>query len=766
MMAPSRWSHKVRRLAAMPLQEIADRARQRSSAQVDSWLYLAGHEFAHPNDANDQSGNFFFSPGEVPELCELLRQRFPETAASIVWSAELACDHRFDLLGYPALDYGREIDWHFDPVHGKRAPRLPFHRVPCLDSNVVGDSKITWELNRHQHFVTLAKAWRLTGDPRFAREIVQQFQHWQAHNPYPIGINWASRLEVALRSMAWIWTWFLLADCTQFSPEIRSQWMRLLQISGRHIERYLSTYFSPNTHLLGEAAALFFLGTLFPSLPSSQRWRAKGWDLLWRSATLQIREDGFYFEQSTHYHVYALDMLLHSRILASRNGWKIPPEADQLLLRMFNALMLLGRAGQAHRFGDDDGGRLFDSSRNRAEHLLDPLATGAALFLRSDLKSVVGGFREESLWLLGRRGLDCFDSLPSALQLPSSSALPQSGFYLSAASDTAAQLLIDAGPMGAGSGGHAHADALSLNLIAHGQPLLLDPGTLDYTQQSGERDRLRSTPAHNTMTVDGQNQAEITGAFSWNTLPSVTVEHWITNQNFDLFLGHHDGYARLPDPVIHRRLIFRHRDGFWFVLDRASGRGRHKLDVAWHLAPSLEPYPDAPSRFAAGSLHLTLLTAPESSWMRVDRTAAWSPAYGLTENCPVVAFERDGQLPAELATVLLADDRGTTAIGTLKQLKQESHSVSAYQYSTPGKDYLIFVSTGAAPWNCGAWASDAFFVLSSTDRATAEQEIIFCGGTQVDFEGKRILSASAPVRYAWGRGATGVITLLSSEPAD
>ena len=89
---------------------------------------------------------------------------------------------------------------------------------------------------------------------------------------------------------------------------------------------YLSTYFSPNTHLLGEAWLYFFIGTLFPGLESAARWRQRGWKILEREAAKQVREDGFYFEQSTYYHVYALDMFLHGRILADLNGVEIPTE--------------------------------------------------------------------------------------------------------------------------------------------------------------------------------------------------------------------------------------------------------------------------------------------------------------------------------------------------------------------------------------------------------------------------------------------------------
>ena len=246
-------------------------------------------------------------------------------ARDIVARAERILQHRFDFLGFENLNYGPEIDWHLDLAHGKRAPRNPWFKVNYLDFDEVGDSKITWELNRHQYFVTLAKAYRLTADDRFAAELVAQWKSWHAANPYPIGMNWASSLEVAFRTISWIWVYFLLADTPAMTTDLRREFVQKLGISGRHIETYLSIYFSPNTHLLGEAVALFFLGTLFPDLPHAKLWKERGWAIVLEAATRQVRADGFYFEQSTYYHVYALDMFLHARVLAALNGVAIPP---------------------------------------------------------------------------------------------------------------------------------------------------------------------------------------------------------------------------------------------------------------------------------------------------------------------------------------------------------------------------------------------------------------------------------------------------------
>ena len=148
----------------MDQDEILDRLRQQVTAYADALKYKLGFRF--DGDAPEvqvaRQGRFFFTPGQVPVLLSLLRDRLPQQTEQIVQGAEKICRHCFDLLGYEGLDYGDAIDWHCDRVHGKRAPRKPWFKVNYLDFSEVGDSKITWELNRHQHLVTLAKAYRLT----------------------------------------------------------------------------------------------------------------------------------------------------------------------------------------------------------------------------------------------------------------------------------------------------------------------------------------------------------------------------------------------------------------------------------------------------------------------------------------------------------------------------------------------------------------------------------------------------------------------------
>ncbi len=746
-----KWRQIADRLGRMDRDERRDRVRQEVAKRQDGLLARLGFDFARSVGKSDggRAGNFFFKPDGVNPLLALLRQRLPEQVERILQQSEKILQHRFDLLGYQDLAYGSPIDWHLDLVHGKRVPRKVFHRVPYLDFQEVGDSKVTWELNRHQHLVTLAKAYRLTGDDRYADEILRQWRHWWAENPYAIGINWASSLEAAFRSLAWLWTYHLLQGAPGL-PNFREEWLRGLALHGRHIERYLSTYFSPNTHLLGEGVALFFLGVLCPELNAAERWKSLGWRIVLEEARRQVQADGFHFEQSTYYHVYALDFFLHSAVLASVNDIPIPKELEEALGKMLTALYLLGRGGPPPRLGDDDGGRVFDPRRNGSDHMLDPLATGAILFNRGDYKSAAVQLREETIWLLGPEGVHRWDQMETTPIDMNSAALQQSGLYLLTSERPATQLVVDAGPQGTQSGGHGHADALSVTLQSQQHSLLIDPGTYEYAGEGAERDRFRGTAMHNTLRIDGADQAEPVTAFSWRRLTHSKAEQWIQGKHFDLLVASHDGYQRLVQPVTHRRWVFSLKNGVYLVRDLVEGQGRHQLDLAWHLGQEMQLVEENVFRVKGASQGLALLPVQGSGWAEEVRKESWSPTYGQKAPMTVVNFSTNTDVPAEFAVLLVTLEEAHRKPGTFARIdvKEPHSSVRAYQHAGEAGEYTFFFGERGKPWRQGAVSSDAEFCCWSRMHGSAAQRLILVNGSYAEVEGGPELRCSRPV--SWG----------------
>jgi heparinase II/III-like protein len=760
--SPAGWKRAYRRLREMEGAEIVDRLRQHATARLDWARYKLGSDFSTDIISVSQAQpRFFFSSEDVPSLCSRLRELFPEAVEQIVRRAERICQHRFDLLGYEAVDYGTEIDWHCDRVHGKRAPQKPWFNLKYLDFNQVGDSKVIWELNRHQHLVTLAKAFRLTGDVKFASELFALWHHWHSENPYPIGINWASSLEVGFRSLSWLWTYFLMADSPAVPTGFRRSWLRALAVSGRHIEHYLSTYFSPNTHLLGEAVALFFIGTLCPEIPASRRWQQQGWKVVQQEATRQVRNDGLHFEQSTYYHVYALDLFMHSAILASVNHIEVPKEFDRTLEKMLDALAVLARAGIVHGFGDDDGGRLFDPTRNRMIHMTDPLATGAVLFGRGDFKELAGGPREETLWLLGEAGIHEFERIPAKPIADNSAAFRASGLYVMSGNDRKWQVLIDAGPQGAGTAGHGHADALSVTLTASGRQLLSDAGTFEYVGADSERDRFRGTGSHNTLMIGGKDQAQPRGPFGWQRLPEVQAEGWISGKTFDLFVGSHDGYSRLPNPAIHRRFVLALRSGLILVRDLVLGFGEYPIDIFWHLGQGLAE--QAPGLFF-GAAGLRVLTAEGHGWSRSVEEHFHSPVYGVKQAHKALHFTTRAKLPAEFVTLLVPLATAKNSEGNLTKILAQSAasgSCIGYRYRTSGDEHCFFFGQGA-PWKMDSWNTDAEVLYFGRSGDASQLSLFCCNAKFVEWEGKKIVSAKKPVLRCEVIGSPAAV--VSSDP--
>jgi hypothetical protein len=786
----SRWQRKLARVSRMDWEEVRVRLGQEFHKQTDLLMPKIGL----PNgvvrlNANStvRPGQFFFPDRESSERAELLRKHLPDEAADILREAEEICGHRFRLLGYENLDFTvergsgnfrdlhlrendfREIDWHLDPVHGKRALLDPWFKIPFLDFAKVGDHKVTWELNRHQHLVTLAKAWLLTGREKYAHELIMQWRSWIKANPYPLGINWGSTLEVAFRSLSWIWVDQLLSSAAEYA-EFRAEMAPALAFHGRYIERYLSTYFSPNTHLLGEAVALFFLGTLYPRMPGAARWKKSGWRIVLREAERQVRPDGVYFEQSLHYHVYALDFFLYARLLAAQNGKEIPTAYDAVLGRMLDVVVALAQAGPAEGFGDDDGGRVFNPRRNRTEHLTDPLALGAVMYRK---EFTAARLTEEAIWLFGDQAIEKFSSVQPnaptseiANQPAHSIAFSDGGLYVLADSQPYPQAMVaDAGPQGVGRSGHGHADALSLRLTMDGRRWLVDSGSGVYiSKDPAERNTFRGTGAHNTLRVDGVDQAVADEPFSWTHIPTTIAEKWIAGKSFTYFVGSHNGYGRLADPVVHRRHVLKIKtiktktaSGVWLVRDVVAGRSEHELEIRWHFAPDLDVQSVSAGRVevsragaASAGAGLSLIVPEETAWqMDISRTLL-SPAYGAIQPAPLVRCHARVTLPAETATVLASHSaavhRSEPRLASMAQA-----AVQVYELDYHDESEGFFFALGEQGWSFGPWSSDARVLYCRVNKEKLAH-LIAIGGTHVAWQGQFLLQAAGPADFfEWRR---------------
>lgn len=118
---------------------------------------------------------------------------------------------------------------------------------------------------------------------------------------------------------------------------------------------------------------------------------------------------------------------------------------------------------------------------------------------------------------------------------------------------------------------HRHPDDLSLAMAAYGRPLIVDPGSGDYSSTPVNDWMRRTTEAHNTIEVDGSPQeAGVTRA----------SQLWRSNDGLDVYRGEAHGYR----PVIHDRVVYFVKPGFWIVSDAMTGdTATHDYRQLWHF---------------------------------------------------------------------------------------------------------------------------------------------------------------------------------------
>jgi hypothetical protein len=683
------------------------------------------------------------------DVIETIRRRFHASTRRATACADriLAGDYR--LLGYRALRFDRQdaggdtIDWHLDPVHERRPPRTFWSAVPYLEPSS-GDHKIIWELNRHQQWLTLGRAYWLTGDAKYRDRFIMELESWLRANPPLVGINWASMLELAMRTLSWLWA---LAFFVNDAPEPDStrdaaSWtVDLLVALDRQltqIERNLSHYFSPNTHLLGEALALYVGGSALPELAASQQRQALGRQVLLAEIARQIGADGGHSERSTHYHRYTLDFYALALAVARINGDPAAATFARAVERLgVAARTLADDRGRLPHIGDDDGGGLFPIAGRAPDDVRDSLAIAAALVDRADLR--VGDSPEEACWMLGdpRTTAPAQSATASGL-VParfSSSALVNTGYYVSR-SRLSDHLVIDGGPHGYQNGGHAHADALSVVFSFRGTPLLIDPGTGCYTTDRAMRDRFRSTSLHNAVTIDDRQQSIPAGPFHWARTADSRVHRWRTNGRFDYFDGTHDGYA----PVSHRRCVLALHDDLLIVADLVDGPGRHTAATHWQIDPRWRT--DVEGRHATFARRRACVSfvasdGPIESFRGDERSGlGWhSPVYGRVEPATTLRVSRRGSTPFWMVGVFGLDPRNAVLdVHTLPRSTDARASASELRARitrTSSTDYLAIGGPGIDAIGIGDLETDAAMLFYRATPGHPVAQLVFVDGSSV-----------------------------------
>jgi hypothetical protein len=505
-----------------------------------------------------------------------------------------------DIFSLHNSQQGFPPDWNRDPKTGKQSPLVFGKRLNYRDENIVGDIKYLWEPSRHLTLTSLAQAYHLSGDMRYAQGFQTLLQSWFDQCPYPLGPQWVSSLELAIRLVNWSFAWHLLGglDSPLFIGEagqaFLGAWLDSIYQHCHFIAGYRSRHSSANNHLFGEVLGLQVAAITWPCWDESDTWLQQANRELEAEALRQNSSDGVNLEQAIYYHHEVADMMIIAWLVGRANGVQASAAFTGRLAKMLDFIAgLMDVAGNMPMIGDSDDALLVHWCKTPDWNLYRSLlSTGAILFDDSYYKAKAGRFDDKSCWLLGDDAKHAYDAMQCCDQPPTfSQTFADGGYYVLGRCLNAQQeirMVADAGPLGFLSiAAHGHADALAFTLSLGGQPCLIDPGTYAYHTHKKWREYFRGTSAHNTVQVDGESQSVSGGNFLWLHKANTRCEQWDTGPDRDCLIASHDGYLRLPDPVLHRRKIeFIKNTDCVLVEDTLECKGAHQIVLHWHCAPT------------------------------------------------------------------------------------------------------------------------------------------------------------------------------------
>ena len=667
-MTATSWGWYARRLRRMSPREVgwrtsdAVRRRRWARRQVTAWDDLGDRL---DEVAGLRPGRTFTSPAAPVPFW------FPDDLRKAVTdAAERVLAGEWEALGVSRPDIA-DPDWFHDVVTGVQAPaqQLAF-AVPHRDEAVVGNIKAVWEISRHHHLTLLAAAWWCSGDERFARAVDLQLRSWWHQNPFLSGVHWTSGIELAVRLISWSWIrrllggWDGVHDLFDDNPEA------LWQL--RWHQEYLAAFFSrgssANNHVVAEVAGLLTASCAFPWFDESPTWRETSMRLLSAELDRNTFPSGVNRELATDYHRFVTELGLVAAVESAAAGHPLPDATWQLLGRSLDvAAALLDCTGEPPRQGDGDEGRALVVDPTEANPWLLLLSTGrrlvgAAPWWPDAPESVQGSVL--SIALGDARSVSHLPTRPDVF--------PDAGMtILRSARGSRPELWCrcDGGPYGFLSiAAHAHADALSLELRHDGVPLLVDPGTYCYHGEPEWRTYFRSTVAHNTIEVDGNDQAVSGGPFLWTSHADAVTTSVSTGSGEGplAWSGSHDAYRRLSCGAFHRRSVELDADlGRLVVDDAVTLDAPAQVVLSWHLGPDVQVELDGATAALrwdtrAGTCSARFELPSALRWARYrgefDPVAGWySPKFGRKVPAATLRGTVRATQSLELRSVLILD---------------------------------------------------------------------------------------------------------------
>ena len=483
----------------------------------------------------------------TPEIRDVKKVKINEEQQK--W-ADDALEHTFFVhTGYqPSYNYGEDINWRYWPVE---------------------DNELRWQLHRHKWFTPMGKAYRVSGDEKYAEEWTKQYIDWIRKNPYvkiskkEYELTEDTQLKADAENTRFAWRplevshrlqdqpiqFQLFIDSPHFTAEFLTEFLTNYH---KHAEHILNNYSDQGNHLLFEAQRMLYAGTFFPEFKNAETWRQSGVDILNKEIEVQVYDDGVQYELCPHYHLAAINIFIKALEVADVNGFRaaFPQSYIDTIEKMIEFYANIS-------FPDYTNPCFSDAKLVTKKEMLKNFKDWAKLFPENDF---IRHWATE-----GAEG-----ALPEYL----SKGYLTSGFFVFRNSweSDAIQMVVKAGPP---AFWHNPPDNGTFELWYNGRNLFPDSGSYVYAGKGEvmeERNWFRRTSVHNTLTLGNKNI---------ETTDSKTLL-WQPEGDVQILVTENQSYKELK----HRRSIFFVNGSYFVIVDEAVGSAKGSVNLHYQMPRS------------------------------------------------------------------------------------------------------------------------------------------------------------------------------------
>lgn len=507
-----------------------------------------------------------------------------------------AVEHSISVFGQP-FHYDQPIDWHLDISSQRRFPKS-FAKDINIRTSEYGSAKHVWEINRLQFLPLLALEYQSSRNQKILHRFTDILESWIEDNPYLIGVNWYSNIEVNIRLIVWFFCWeildanSLLQENSTFKEFVETQWIPTIYLHCQYSHQNPSYYSSANNHLISEYAGLFVAASYW-KFPESAVWLSHAKKGLEKEIIVQHSANGINKEEAAEYIQFITDFFLIPFVIAKNTGNAFSEAYQSQLEKILEYIFqMMDRRGNIPYYGDEDDGKVVILENGHTDNFRSLLTSGVVLFGNARWKSKSIGWDNKNALLFGEEGKKAFEDIKPDTTSQSSRLYSQEGrfFLRKQEEERETYIHMDAAPLGFLSiAAHGHADALAFDLHVDGHPIITDVGTYTYHTDPEWRGYFIGTLAHNTIRINQANQAQSTGPTMWINHYQVQIIKSETSELRDIVVAEHDGYEKMG--VIHRRtLLFNKENESLTITDDllTTTSKEYTLEFPLHLHPSVK----------------------------------------------------------------------------------------------------------------------------------------------------------------------------------